>query len=595
MVLDHLSNNQSKSQASGRRRQHLRRLFPFPLRFSIPAALLIFGTLLSLVNIQRETARSFQRVEEAITGNAKFAGDHISGILEYLYRRNDVEQSEIAISQMRSDPNLRSSLLFDENNEVLLATAYELRNQPIELTPAVHSLSSFSEVRATMSGQVLLSADKQHIWAIYPVLLATAPGELRPSRVGILWLEYDAATLKHQALIDAWQRSLETAAGLGLLCIAAWFFFEKILTQRAAHLVGASNALMQGDLSQRAKLEGSDELAQIASAFNQMADRIQTNTEALQANEAALKQANETLESRVKERTAELQQTLNQLWMTQAQLVQTEKMSSLGQLVAGVAHEINNPVSFIHGNIEHAMTYAQDLLELVELYRHHYTFPTPEIVAKIEEIDLEFLLSDFTKTLKSMQIGSDRIRQIVLSLRNFSRLDEATFKPVAIHDGINSTLLLLQHRLKATPTREAITVITEYGNLPLVECCAGQLNQVFMNILTNAIDALEGADELNDRGDAPHQITIRTSVVDSAWAQIAIANNGPGIPQSVQPRIFDPFFTTKPVGKGTGMGMSISYQIVTKNHSGRLKCFSSEEQGTEFVMEIPLRRCTTST
>jgi signal transduction histidine kinase len=278
--------------------------------------------------------------------------------------------------------------------------------------------------------------------------------------------------------------------------------------------------------------------------------------------------------------------------MTQAQLFQTEKMSSLGQLVAGVAHEINNPVSFIHGNIEHAMTYAQDLLELVKLYRHYYVCPAPEIVAKIAEIDLEFLLSDFTKTLESMQIGSDRIQQIVLSLRNFSRLDEAEFKPVAIHEGIDSTLLLLQHRLRATPMREAITVITEYGKLPLVECCAGQLNQVFMNILTNAIDALEEAIEDSRDGEVtPQQIMIRTSVVDAAWAQVAIADNGPGIPQSLQPRIFDPFFTTKPVGKGTGLGMSISYQIITKNHSGRLKCFSTRGKGTEFVVQIPMRQC----
>ncbi len=555
-------------------------------------ALLILGTFLSLVNIQRETSRSFQRVEEAITGNAKFAGDQISGILEYLYRREDVEQAEIAISQMRSDPNLRLSLLFDENDRVLLATAYELRRQPLEVTPAAHSLRKFSEVRTTMSGQVLLSDDEQRIWAIYPVLLATSPGELRSSRVGILWLEYDAATLKQQAFTDALHQSIETTVGLGLFCIVAWFFFERVLTQRAAHLVAVSNALTQGNLAQRAKLQGSDELAQIANAFNQMADRIQANTEVLQSNEAALKQANETLESRVKERTAELEQTLNELWTTQAQLVQTEKMSSLGQLVAGVAHEINNPMSFIHGNIDHAMTYAQDLLQLVKLYRHHYACPVPEIAAKIEEIDLEFLLSDFTKTLESMQIGSDRIRQIVLSLRNFSRLDESEFKLVSIHEGIDSTLLLLQHRLKATPTREAITVISEYGNLPLVECYAGQLNQVFMNILTNAIDALEEfAEDGGDCGVDPQQITIRTSVVDSDWAQIAIADNGPGIPPSLQPRIFDPFFTTKPVGKGTGMGMSISYQIITKNHRGKLSCFSTPGKGAEFVMQIPLRQC----
>jgi HAMP domain-containing protein len=296
MLIGHSSNNQSKPQTSDRQRHHIRQRFPFPLRFSIPAGLLILGTLLSLINIQRETARSFQRVDEAITDNAKFAGDQVSSIVEYLYRREDIEQSEIAISQMRSDPNLRLSLLFDETNRVLLATAYELREQTIEVTPAAHSLSRFSEVRATMSGQVLLSNDKQRVWAIYPVLLETAPGELRPSKVGILWLEYDVATLKHQSFIDALQRSIETTLGLGLFCVVVWFLFEQTLTRRAAHLVAASNALTQGNLAQRAKLQGSDELAQIAFAFNQMADRIQVDTEVLQANEAALKQANETLE-----------------------------------------------------------------------------------------------------------------------------------------------------------------------------------------------------------------------------------------------------------------------------------------------------------
>ncbi|MBD0339544.1 MAG: HAMP domain-containing histidine kinase, partial [Microcoleus sp. Co-bin12] len=215
-----------------------------------------------------------------------------------------------------------------------------------------------------------------------------------------------------------------------------------------------------------------------------------------------------------------------------------------------------------------------------------------EIQIAAEEIDLEFLQEDLPKMLSSMKMGTDRIRQIVLSLRNFSRMDEAEFKAVDIHEGINSTLLILQHRLKDRPERPSIEVIQEYGSLPLVECYAGQLNQVFMNILTNAIDALENGNASRTFQDIqanPNQIKIMTSVVDGRWVQIAIADNGPGIPPDIQQQIFNPFFTTKPIGKGTGMGMSISYQIVTEKHNGKLECFSTPGEGTQFVIQIPIR------
>jgi signal transduction histidine kinase len=293
----------------------------------------------------------------------------------------------------------------------------------------------------------------------------------------------------------------------------------------------------------------------------------------------------------VEYRTVELKNALSELQCTQSQIIQSEKMSSLGQLVAGVAHEINNPVNFIHGNLVHTQQYAQDLLEFVQLYQQHYPNPTDEIQIAAEEIDLEFLQEDLPKMLSSMKMGTDRIRQIVLSLRNFSRMDEAEFKAVDIHEGINSTLLILQHRLKDRPERPSIEVIQDYGSLPLVECYAGQLNQVFMNILTNAIDALENGNAgrtFQDIQANPNQIKIKTSVVDGRWVQIAIADNGPGIPQDIQQQIFNPFFTTKPIGKGTGMGMSISYQIVTEKHNGKLECFSTPGEETQFVIQIPI-------
>lgn len=293
----------------------------------------------------------------------------------------------------------------------------------------------------------------------------------------------------------------------------------------------------------------------------------------------------------------QLTQALQELQQTQTQLIQTEKMSSLGQLVAGVAHEINNPVNFIYGNVNYASEYVRDLLSLLKLYQHHYPAPEAEVQAKAHAIDLEFLADDLPKMLSSMRIGADRIRQIVLSLRNFSRLDQAEKKPVDIHEGIDSTLLILQHRFRATSDSQIISVVKHYGELPLVECYAGQLNQVFMNILSNAIDALQLRNEQLLSEGRPielGQITITTQLLPEPGDRggsrvvIQIADNGPGMPETVRSRVFDPFFTTKPVGQGTGLGLSISYQVVVEKHGGVLKCISEPGQGTEFWIEIPI-------
>lgn len=291
----------------------------------------------------------------------------------------------------------------------------------------------------------------------------------------------------------------------------------------------------------------------------------------------------------------QLTETLQQLQQKEAQLIQNEKMSSLGQMVAGVAHEINNPVNFIYGNLTYCKQYMKNLLDLLHLYQKHYPDPCPEILDKNEEIDVEFIVPDLLKILSSIEMGTERIRQIVLSLRNFARHDEAEMKPVDIHEGIDSTLLILQSRLKSNGLVPGIEVIKNYGDLPKVECYPGQLNQVFMNILANAIDSLENQPP-------PKTIKISTAVVDSdseadeseksrgQVVMIRIQDSGPGLPEKAKCHLFDPFFTTKPVGKGTGLGLSISYQIVVEKHGGSLKCISEPGQGADFRIEIPVSR-----
>jgi two-component system, NtrC family, sensor kinase len=294
------------------------------------------------------------------------------------------------------------------------------------------------------------------------------------------------------------------------------------------------------------------------------------------------------------EQTQKLEQALKQIQQT-PKLIQTEKMISLGRLVAGVAHEINNPVNFIYGNLTHASRSSQGLLNLVAAYQQHYPESVPAIKAVEKAIELDYLVDDLPKMMASMSQGAERIRAIVLCLRNFSRLDEADMKMADIHEGINNTLLLLQHRIK-TEAR-AIQIVKDYRELPLVECYPGQLNQVLMNLLTNAIDALEEkleGDGIRDKSvdlipySAIPTITIRTEALRSGYVRVCIADNGVGMNGEVRSRLYDPFFTTKPVGSGTGLGLTIGYQIITEKHGGKIYCNSAPGQGAEFAIEIPV-------
>ncbi|BAY82138.1 two-component sensor histidine kinase [Calothrix parasitica NIES-267] len=312
-----------------------------------------------------------------------------------------------------------------------------------------------------------------------------------------------------------------------------------------------------------------------------------------QLAQAELQKTNQELEMRVEKRTAELSdknqqlvETLQELQDTQIQLIHTEKMSGLGQLVGGVAHEINNPVTFIDGNLTHAKQYTQDLLNLIQLYQFHFPETPEEIEEEIEAVELDFLKEDVFKIHESMKTGTQRIRDIVLSLRNFSRLDEADFKQVDIHEGIDSTLLILQNRLKLKPDGE-ILIIKEYKQMTLVECYPSQLNQAIMNILSNAIDSLE-TNIKNKNQTLNPEIRITTELSDNNHVTIRIADNGCGMTEEVHSKLFDPFFTTKPVGEGTGLGLSIAYKIIVTKHNGKLSCNSELGKGAEFIIEIPV-------
>ncbi|GAB1539939.1 AAA family ATPase [Scytonema sp. NUACC21] len=451
------------------------------------------------------------------------------------------------------------------SNEELLWKK-NLLNKKTEISPELVPLSIINYVSITKENVVLNDATSQEkfVTDIYiiknkPKSILCTPLIYKGTLIGLFYLENN---LTYGAF---------TSDRLEVL---------KLLSSQV--VISLENARLYANLSVTSeKLKKANE--QLEEYSRTLEVKVEKRTLELQENN-----------QRLKEKATQLQKALLELKDTQAQLIQTEKMSSLGQLVAGIAHEINNPINFIYGNITHTSEYIENLLYLIDLYHQEYPNPTPKIVATKENIDLDFLVEDLPKILSSIKLGVNRIRQIVLSLRNFSRLDEAIMKPVNIHEGIESTLLILQHRLQETMEEGVIQVIKEYGEIPLVECFAGQINQVFMNILSNAIDALRVGTgnrkgELNNSECQIPTIWICTKMVNSEYVAICIADNGPGMTEVVRRRLFDPFFTTKPVGKGTGLGLFISYSIIVEKHHGSLKCISEPNQGAQLIIEIPIR------
>lgn len=376
-----------------------------------------------------------------------------------------------------------------------------------------------------------------------------------------------ADTFRFQMLIVSSLASLMLAIVLLFLLSRAISFSVKNAAKTAEQVIETSNFDLQVPVT------SADEVGKLSAVLNRLIAQVKQ----------LLQQEQEKAES--------LKKALWEIQSTQSVLLQSEKMSALGEMVAGVAHEINNPVGFIHGNLEHIENYLQDLIQAIYIYQQHSPELPTSTLEELQELEVDFLIQDSGDILKSMKLGTQRICEIVLSLRNFSRLDEAEIKLVDIHEGIDSTLVILAHRLKANSQQPEIEITKNYGTLPKVECYAGQINQVFMNILSNAIDAFEEINQnlsYQEIQANPNQICIYTDVIDNEQVNICIKDNGPGIPEHIIDKLFNPFFTTKTVGKGTGLGLSISYKIVTEKHQGSLQCQSEMGKGTEFIVQIPI-------
>ncbi|MEQ9551434.1 MAG: ATP-binding protein [Coleofasciculus sp. G3-WIS-01] len=412
-----------------------------------------------------------------------------------------------------------------------------------------------SSILARLNYEMLNPSQMQ---GIQPFLVTTFKSELIPQfetisasldklvRLTEIQQQQAKAKFKDAKILRASIIAGSMMLSIGIAAVLAIYTSRAIARPIQAVTRIAEQATHDGNFDLQASVTTEDEIGVLATSLNHLIQRVATQ--------------------------------IHDLQQAQAQLIQSEKMSSLGRMVAGLAHEINNPVNFIHGNLTYAQDYTHDLLELLHLYQQHYPHPSAEIQTKLDQIDWQFICEDFPKIMNSMQVGTERIRQIILSLRNFSRLDEADMKQVDIHEGIENTILILNSRLS-----RGMEVIKHYGQIPLIECYPAQLNQVFMNIINNAIDQLS-----SEPGLSKLQIIIQTQHVAPNQVEIKIRDTGSGIPPEIKPKIFDPFFTTKPVGQGTGMGLAISYQIIQK-HQGKIEVISELGQGSEFVVSLPIK------
>ena len=496
---------------------------------------------------------------------------------------NEIEQLVTSSAQSKAQSNIELTVLINEYRSTLLAYTEFVHR----LQSRLNGINDKQTATETLA-EALSSASASELSTVFERLSEDLTRLQQAANQN-----YDEATMQLQQ-VERLRLIIilsSMAVSIGLAIVLATIT-SRTIARPIEHLTEVARQVTQEKNFQlQIPVRTHDEVSFLAQALNQLMGWVGQYT-------ADLEEARQTLENRVEERTQALQQseaslrqkaddlqcTLNELQQTQAQLIQSEKMSSLGQMVAGVAHEINNPVGFIYGNLKHAIQYTNDVMRLLDLYQSSYPTPNATIQATIEDIDLPFLREDFPSLIQSMEDGTTRIRDIVKSLRTFSRLDEAAIKEVDLHEGIDSTVTILHNRLKAKSDAPEVQVVRNYGHILPIECYAGQLNQVFMNILSNSIDALRMAPDILEPA-----ITITTQTVDSDWIVVHISDNGPGISETILTRLFDPFFTTKPVGEGTGLGLSISYQIITEKHHGYLGCESISGQGARFTIKLPIR------
>ena len=558
-----------------------------PLRISLPLVLLVSGLSGSGIMLYRELSQSDRQAREEMATQGRLQGERNAALLAYLYRSNaltgtPLEGIDILMGNLGTDPNLDLALIV-QNDRVRSANRYELRDRVISkilLPPELAAMGRSLEGLTTSVTSQMSATNAPTVTVIVPFSRGAEAGRIRTQDNATLILRYDLSNTLATSRIESIQHVALYSLPLAVTCLGAWLALNWVVTRRIGRLRNFSRRLRTGDFSARVQLCGYDEIATLGEAFDRTAATLQRDREALQRSELVLRQ-----------RTAQLEETLAELQTAQTKLVQTEKMSSLGQMVAGLAHELNNPVSFIYTNTSHLETYTHDILRLLGAYRDRVIDRDAELRAMEHEVDLDFLMDDLPALTQSMAVGAQRIRNLVLSLRNFSRLDEADYKIVDIHEGIDNTLTILGSKLRASPTGVERLVERQYGDLPLVGCYPGALNQAIMNVLANAIDALDTRAEAcqSDRDLEPPRLVIRTTVEDDR-AIVAMTDNGSGMTPEVQLRLFDPFFTTKPVGKGTGLGMAITYQIVVDQHGGKLTCHSTPDIGSTFTIAIPLEQ-----
>jgi two-component system, NtrC family, sensor kinase len=514
-------------------------------------------------------------------------------------RTGEISQAKLLDAQISREASMgieQSNIVFASKAPALLVGSISIKSDEKILAGVIAGSAItdnyLKKIRGDTQFDIVALRGSQVIASTLPgidnTVWQTLPPESPPKRIIIGTQAYFAKTTSLNAnkninvqivlltslapLEQAEQRLWVSIGGFCLLASGIAFlvgiWIARWLRRRIQALTLATQALASGDLTTRIRVESNDEVGILAQGFNFMAEQLTRR------------------DQKISQQMQEIEATLQKLKQTQAQLIQSEKMSSLGQMVAGIAHEINNPTSFIHGNLTYARQYNQDILDLVSLYKQHYTDPPETILKQIETIELDFIIEDLSKIFSSMETGCDRITNIVLSLRNFSRLDQAEFKRVDIHEGIESTLMILKNRLKQQAKRAEIEIVKSYDNLPPIECYASELNQVFLNILNNAIDVF---DEISDTIKNP-KISINTKIISSNQVAISIVDNGAGMSEEVASKVFDPFFTTKPVGKGTGLGLTICYQIIVDRHGGKIDCHSRLGKETEFLIEIPIKQ-----